>query len=97
MAPYFWNPCLIEFGVYLFHLNRTFQSHYLEAVLLHQYFVVDNVEYPFRAIHALLSLRLAPQRLALYDYYRQAEDSYCPHCLSLAIYHYPVACAKLEG
>lgn len=93
MAPYFWNPCLIEFGVYLFHLNRTFQSHYLEAVLLHQYFVVDND--PFRGIHALLELAL--HCLVLNDYYRQAENSYCPYCLSLAICHYPVACAKLEG
>ena len=93
MAPYLVNLCLIEFGVYLFHLNRTFQSHYLEAVLLHQYIVVDND--PFRGIHALLELAL--HCLVLNDYYRHAEDSYCPHCLSLAIYHYPVACAKLEG
>lgn len=93
MEPYFWNPCLIEFGVYLFHLNLTFQSHYLEAVLLHQYFVADND--PFRGIHALLELAL--HCLVLNDYYRRAEDSYCPHCLSLAIYYYPVACTKLEG
>ena len=92
---YLGNLCLTESGMDQFYWNRTFQSHCLEAVLLHQYFVADND--PFRGIHALLSLRLAPQRLALDDYYLHAENSYCPHCLSLAIYHYPVACAKLEG
>ena len=59
------HPCLIESGIDQFYWNQTFKSHCLEAALLHQYFVADNAGCPFRAIHALLSLRLTRQRLAL--------------------------------
>ena len=95
LAFYLGNPCLHKSGMDQFYWNRTFQSHCLEAVLLHQYFVADNVGCPFLGIHALLELAL--HCLVLNDYYCHAEDSYCPHWLSLAIYHHHEACAKLEG
>ena len=61
------HPCLIGSGIDQFYWNQTFQSHCLEAVLLHQYFVADNAGYSLGKIYVLLSLRLTRQRLALDD------------------------------